>query len=274
MLRKTDVVNGALKFLDAEGLDSLTMRKLSASLNVQGGALYRHFPHKAALLDAMADRLLEGVGDPLPSVPWHEQIYILGDRFRTALLTHRDGARLVGGLDRTLAGPRPAGANTTTASSLVVAVLCGAGLSPTQAGWLAFALFYYVLGHTIEEQAQVNPPVGDNQRSPETPLAADPSSQYAAALASLRRSDPAERFAYGLNTFIEGIACQIPGPAGARSPMKSLLNGPDAPRADLRTAPSSAETPQSARGRRRHDVPHQEIAAGKNRPMRLANGRP
>src|SRR5580700_6076196 len=74
LLRKTDVVDGALKFLDVEGLDGLTMRKLGATLNVQGGALYRHFPNKSALLAAMADKLVEGVGDPLPDAPWHEQI--------------------------------------------------------------------------------------------------------------------------------------------------------------------------------------------------------
>jgi TetR/AcrR family tetracycline transcriptional repressor len=205
LLRRADVVDGALKFLDAEGLDGLTMRKLGAALNVQGGALYRHFPNKAALLHAMADKLVEGVGDPLPDVSWRDQIYMLGDRFRTALLAHRDGARLVGGLDRTLGGT-----NTITAGDLAVNVLCGAGLPPAQAGWLAFALFYYVLGHTIEEQAQVNPLVGDYSRSRKARLATDVSPQYAEALDSLTSSDPAERFTYGLNTFIEGVASQIP----------------------------------------------------------------
>lgn len=210
LLRKANVVDGALKFLDAEGLDGLTMRKLGAALNVQGGALYRHFPNKEALLDAVADKLFEGVGDPLPDVPWPGQIHILGDRLRAALLAHRDGARVV-------AGTYVNGVNTITASDLAVQVLCGAGLAPTQAGWLAFALFYYVLGHVIEEQAQAELPAGDDWRDRSARLVTDVSPQYAEAVDALVSSDPAERFDYGLSVFIEGVASQIPSAGTRRS---------------------------------------------------------
>ncbi|AXG77938.1 TetR/AcrR family transcriptional regulator [Streptomyces paludis] len=208
LLRKADVVDGALKFLDAEGLDGLTMRKLGAALNVHGGALYRHFPNKAALLEAMANKLTEGVGVPLPEAPWRDQIYVLGQRFRTAMLAHRDGARLVSGTHAT-------GANSITAGSLVVDVLCGAGLAPAQAGSLAFSLYYYVLGHTIDEQNQAHSSAEEWQARG-TQLANVLSPQYAEAFASLMKTDPAERFAYGLNTFIEGVASRIPPTAATR----------------------------------------------------------
>jgi TetR/AcrR family tetracycline transcriptional repressor len=203
LLRKANVVEGAVKLLDVEGLDGLTMRKLGASLNVQGGALYRHFPNKDALLDAVADKLVEGLTDPLPDVPWREQLHILGNRLRTALLAHRDGARVV-------AGTYAVGVNTITGSDLAIKILCGAGLAPAQAGWLAFALFYYVLGHTIEEQALAQLPAGDDWRSRNARVQTDVSPEYAEALASLTSTDPAQRFAYGLTAFIEGVASQIP----------------------------------------------------------------
>ncbi|WP_405928467.1 TetR/AcrR family transcriptional regulator C-terminal domain-containing protein [Streptomyces griseus] len=202
LLRKADVVDGALKFLDAEGLDGLTMRKLGAALNVHGGALYRHYPNKAALLEAMANKLTEGVGAPLPEAPWREQIYVLGQRFRAAMLAHRDGARLVSGTHAT-------GANSIAAGSLVVDVLCGAGLAPAQAGSLAFSLYYYVLGHTIDEQNQAHAPE-EEWRSGGTRPADALSPRYAEAFHTLMSTDPAERFAYGLNTFIEGVASRIP----------------------------------------------------------------
>lgn len=209
LLRKADVVEGALKFLDAEGLDGLTMRKLGAALNVQGGALYRHFPNKAALLDAMAEKILEGIGEPLPDVPWHDQVYILGTRFRAALLAHRDGARLVASTHATGA--------TIALGDLAVTIFCGAGLAPAEAGSLAFALGYYVLGHTIEEQTQVHPSSGDEWQSRKARLATDVSPQYAEAIDSLTSTDPTQRFTYGLNTFIQGIASRIqptrPAPA-------------------------------------------------------------
>ena len=211
LLRKADVVDGALKLLDAEGLDGLTMRKLGAALGVQGGALYRHFPSKEALLDAMADKLTEEfLADPLPDVPWRDQIRILGDRARTALLAHRDGARVV-------AGTFAPGPNTITAGDLSVKILCRAGLPPAQAGWLAFALMYYVLGHIIEEQAQARLPAGDDWRSRNARIETEVSPQYLEAMDSVTSTDPAERFAYGLNVFIEGIASQIPPARQRRS---------------------------------------------------------
>ena len=200
-LRKADVVDEALRLLDAEGLDQLTMRRLGAALNVQGGALYRHFPNKEAMLDAMADRIIEGVGDPLPDAPWTEQIRILGNRLREALISRRDGARVV-------AGTFAPGVNTVIGSDMAVQVLCRAGLPPAEAGSATFALFYYVLGHTIEEQAQLRQPPDDGWRVRTERLDVPVSPQYASALQALTGSAPAERFNFGLNVFIAGL-CQL-----------------------------------------------------------------
>ncbi|RKT88985.1 regulatory protein, tetR family [Saccharopolyspora antimicrobica] len=202
LLRKANVVDGAMRFLDAEGLDALTMRKLGATLNVQGGALYRHFPNKEALLDAMADKILEGVAGSLPDVAWDEQIFVLCDRLRTSMLAHRDGARVV-------SGTYSPGVNTIAGTDTAIQILCRAGAAPAQAGWLTFALFYYVLGHTIEEQALGELPADDDWRSRNARHAVDASAEYAAALDSLTSTDPAKRFAYGLRTFLDGIAGQI-----------------------------------------------------------------
>ena len=45
--------------LDDEGLSALTMRRLGGELGVEGMALYRHFPNKDALVDAVAAHLLD-----------------------------------------------------------------------------------------------------------------------------------------------------------------------------------------------------------------------
>ena len=86
-----------MALLDTEGLDGLTMRKLGAALNVQAGALYRHYPSKEALLDAMAERLLEGVADPLPEGPWDQQLTVLAQRFVPFFSPIAYGARVVAG---------------------------------------------------------------------------------------------------------------------------------------------------------------------------------
>jgi TetR/AcrR family tetracycline transcriptional repressor len=203
VLRRADVVAAALDLLDEEGLDGLTMRRLGASLNVQGGALYRHFPSKEALLDAMAEQLMSGVSGPLPAhLPWIEQLAALAGRVHEALLSRRDGARVV-------AGTYVAAPNTMGAGARAIEVLCDVGFPPDEAGWITFACFYYVLGHTIEEQAlaQVGPAVDWEARI----AAAGPAEPVASAMRAVTLGDPAERFAYGVRIFIAGAVAQLEG---------------------------------------------------------------
>jgi AcrR family transcriptional regulator len=201
LLRKANVLDGAFELLNAEGLDGITMRKLGAVLNVHAGALYRHFPSKEALLDAMAEKLLEGVTEPAPEGPWDEQLQVLAHRFRAALSANRDGARLY-------AGTFIQQPNTNAAGGIAVSALCAAGMSPERAGWVAFAGMYYVLGHTIEEQARLRLAEGDDWQA-RASLSPPGDPMFARALESVITADSSERFAYGLELFIEGVRQQL-----------------------------------------------------------------
>jgi TetR/AcrR family tetracycline transcriptional repressor len=203
LLRRADVVDGAVKLLDAEGLDGLTTRKLGAALNVQGPALYRHFPSKEALLDAIADRLVEGIGEPLPDGSWDEQLTVIASRMREALLAHRDGARVV-------AGTFVTGGNTLLSARVIFGILEKAGFPAQRAGWIVFALGYYVLGHTIEEQAQAELVKAGTWPAKLEAISerSDPGYMQTAATATFT-ADPAERFAYGLRAFLDGLGREL-----------------------------------------------------------------
>lgn len=58
-LNRDRLVAAALALIDREGLEALSMRKLGAVLGVEGMAIYYYFPNKQALLDAVAEKLLE-----------------------------------------------------------------------------------------------------------------------------------------------------------------------------------------------------------------------
>ena len=51
------IARAALRIIDEQGLGSLSMRALGASLGVEAMALYHHFPSKGQLLDAVVDLL-------------------------------------------------------------------------------------------------------------------------------------------------------------------------------------------------------------------------
>jgi len=150
----------------------------------------------------MAEKLMEGVGDPVPDAPWDEQLTVIAHRFRAALLTHHDGARL-------FAGTFVSEPNTNAAGSAAVAALCAAGIPVERAGWIAYGAMYYVLGHTIEEQAQRRlAEQGDDWRARESRSPPD-DPLFARALESVIDADPATRFEYGLELLIDGIRQQL-----------------------------------------------------------------
>lgn len=221
-LRREHVVDVAIALLDADGLDALTMRKLATHLGVQAGALYWHFASKRALLDTMADRFIEGIAADLPAGAWDEQFAAVAWRLRQALLSHRDGARV-------MAGTYVAEPNTILAGNKVIEILQAAGLPPGRAGWATFAAFHYVLGHTIEEQAQTELA---ERGAWEPKLAVDGIENKLAATAFT--ADPAERFGYGLQLVIDGIRQQLAplssaAQAAGQAVTKATASRPGAP---------------------------------------------
>jgi AcrR family transcriptional regulator len=64
-LDRRRIAEQALRIIDAEGLDQLSMRRLGAELGVEGMAIYHHFRNKAELLDGVLELLLEELEVPV-----------------------------------------------------------------------------------------------------------------------------------------------------------------------------------------------------------------
>src|ERR671912_371954 len=57
-LSRQRILEAAVRFVDREGLEALSMRKLGSELGVEAMSLYNHVPNKGALLDGMVEVLL------------------------------------------------------------------------------------------------------------------------------------------------------------------------------------------------------------------------
>lgn len=145
-LNREHVVRAGLEVLDEIGLDALTMRKVANRLGVQLNTVYWHAASKPALLAAMADLMLEGCADePLPR-HWQKRLRELAHRYRGAMLAHRDGARVI-------AGTFPVEPRTLQLGEAFVSTLLAGGIEPRTAAWSAWAIAYYTMGITQEQQA-------------------------------------------------------------------------------------------------------------------------
>ncbi|HEY6580212.1 MAG TPA: TetR/AcrR family transcriptional regulator C-terminal domain-containing protein [Rubrobacter sp.] len=73
-LDRRTILEAAVRFVDGEGLDSLSMRKLGTELGVEAMSLYNHVPNKGALLDGMVEVLLGDLDVPSESEGWEDRI--------------------------------------------------------------------------------------------------------------------------------------------------------------------------------------------------------
>ncbi|CAM3019943.1 TetR family transcriptional regulator [Skermania piniformis] len=194
-LHKDDVLDGALTILDTFGLADLTMRRLATSLHVAPGALYWHFPNKQALLGALADRISARMAEPAAATGATEQVSELAHRLRDALLAHRDGAELV---SASYASRHTAG---LARERLIEAVL-GFGLRHHEAELGGLTLLYYVLGHTVDEQAGMQLDSVGALPDGVSPLFDTP--------------DATARFEFGLRLFVGGLISVAEPTTGAR----------------------------------------------------------
>lgn len=207
-LERDQIIATALVLLDENGLDGLTMRALAQALQVQAPSLYWHFPNKKALIDGMADALVESVArEPVDGLPWQEAIRLVGDQLRQGLLSHRDGARVY-------AGTYVTSENTLRMGEAMVGPLLRAGASHALAAWGSFSMMYYVLGFVMEEQA-LEPGGGVDLAENQEDLLALSKERFPSVFAcadALFDTDLEERFALGLDLFITGLASRLGAP--------------------------------------------------------------
>lgn len=89
---RADVVAAALRVLAEQGLESCSMRRVAAELDVQPSALYHHVPNKQSLLALMADEIVRDV-TVMHRVAADARALCIA--LREALLAVRDGADVV-----------------------------------------------------------------------------------------------------------------------------------------------------------------------------------
>ncbi|MGW0630837.1 TetR/AcrR family transcriptional regulator [Streptomyces sp. NPDC002758] len=87
-LTEAGIYAAALRLIDADGVEALTMRKLATALDANPMSLYHHVPNKDALLRGVARMVgAQFRTVTLEDAPWQERIRLLATDFRT--LAHR-----------------------------------------------------------------------------------------------------------------------------------------------------------------------------------------
>jgi len=188
------IVEAAIDLIDHEGLEALSMRRLGAALGVEAMSLYRHFPSKAVLLEAVVARLLAELLLPVPgSAAWHESFRALARDYRQLLLRHPNAIPLLATLQ--LSNPGALGA-----AGAVMALLRDAGFDARTAFHVLATAESYVIGFAYWEAGTSGI---RGSAPPPLPVGADP--YIVENWNEISGADCAVAFEFGLDTFVAGL---------------------------------------------------------------------
>ena len=149
-LTRRAVVEEALRLVDSQGLDAVTLRALAGRLGVQAPTLYWHVHSKGELLDALADAIMDeairAVPDPSDHPGWPEWLMSAAGCLRQAMLAHPDGARIVASARSSL--------RRADLSELTMATLVARGVALDRARLTVLVVEKYTVGFVLDEQSR------------------------------------------------------------------------------------------------------------------------
>ncbi|PHV25095.1 TetR family transcriptional regulator [Janthinobacterium sp. BJB426] len=206
-IQREAVVARALELLDEVGIEGLTMRRLADAMGIKAASLYWHFANKQALLDGMADVLIEDVARNVDEgAGWDARLRQVAAQMRAALSARRDGVRVFG-------GTYVISENVFRVAEALIGPMRAAGASEKLASWSAFTLLYYVLGFVMEAQGAGPGSAAMNalssRRADFTAMAADNYPHVLASMDAIFNADIDDRFDAGLDLIMIGLQEKI-----------------------------------------------------------------
>jgi AcrR family transcriptional regulator len=205
------IVEAAIRILDAEGVDALTIRRLATELDTGPATLYWHIAGKEELGELVYDRLMGEVELPEPDPEhWEEQIKAIARQGYQVMLAHNDAVKLS-------IGRIPMGPNMLRIMEWTLGLLLGAGIREDIASYFGDLIGRYIDASVLELTAA--PAMGSTTADPAaaaamikdyfTSLPADQFPNLLAMSSTMFRPSDDDRFEMGLDILVRGLHAYI-----------------------------------------------------------------
>lgn len=218
-LRREQIVSEAVRLLDGEGVEALSMRRLAGRLDAGAPSLYWHVSNKDELLKLAVDEVFGEITAPDPDDPvgWRSAALLCAHSVRAAMLRHPWlGAVLYSDSGLVYLGP-----NVMRLTERLLELFVAAGFPIEEAQHAVQTLVAYVLGTATSEAAWLRTLQREGQTEEERMAALWPLAEEAArahpaisdVYAVERGKDPRlsrdATFGYGLERVLDGLAARL-----------------------------------------------------------------
>ncbi|MEO3868540.1 TetR/AcrR family transcriptional regulator [Nonomuraea sp. B12E4] len=217
-LSREHIVAEAVRLLDEEGTEALSMRRLGSRLNAGATSLYRHVASKDELFELAVDAIYGELPPPGPAAAgWRESAGDVARGLRATILRHPWIAAKLAEVGLAFLGP-----NALRHSEHLLGLFEAAGFPPAEADQAMSTLVAYVLGVSTSEAAWLSMIArsGGSQREwterlwPAAERAVQDYPRLRARYAAQRGDDPArsneDSFEYGLQRVLDGLQTRLP----------------------------------------------------------------
>jgi AcrR family transcriptional regulator len=210
-LTKERIVDAALRVMDAEGLEAVTMRRIGRELGVEAMSLYNHVEDKDDILDGVTERVMTQFDYSPFTGDWLEDARAMAREWRRLLGLHPSVCQLLAERHKPLEGLA-----SYRAMDAALGLLRSAGLSDGDAAQAFNALGSYILGYVTMEQGLM---LGnDEEQAKQHDLAMDALQgsgldNVVACLPHFAGCNTDQQFEFGLDLIFRGIRAGVAGSA-------------------------------------------------------------
>jgi AcrR family transcriptional regulator len=198
-------VSAAIRIIDAEGADALSMRRLGVELGSGATSVYRHVRDKEELISLAFDAITGEIALPDAGTPWEEALVASAQGLRELFQRHQGFVLVIG--RRAAIGPR-----TLELIERLLGILRAAEFADQDAYHAISAIANYATGFTVLEivpglRGAGGAGVPEYRELLHASLNRLPTDVYpnAAAVAPLMIGKEDEDFEYGVSAVVAGI---------------------------------------------------------------------
>ncbi|HUL86350.1 MAG TPA: TetR/AcrR family transcriptional regulator [Actinomycetota bacterium] len=207
-LTRDRVIDAALKVMDAEGLDAVSMRRVAREVGVEAMSLYNHVEDKDDLLRGICDHVMGAFEFPADDGgDWIDRCKDGARAWRQLLQAHPDMMRLFAETH----GPDPSSLDSLRPTEFALALIREGGLSDRDTVQAFHALGGYIQGFVMMEGGSIKGRSEEGEGFGEAAGAvpADVFPVLAAVGRYFAECDADEQFEFGLDLMIRGIQAKV-----------------------------------------------------------------
>ena len=206
-LTRDRVIEAALRLMDEEGLEAVSMRRVAREVGVEAMSLYHHVEDKEDLLDGICERVMADFDFPEPVDDWAENCRRGARAWRRLLQRHPAVMRLFAeqrGPVRSVDSMRP--------MEFALRILKSSGLSDRDTAQAFHAFGGYIQGFVMMELGSIVGTADAAHLKAHTELAAALPDAFATLQATapyFAECDADQQFEFGLDLLIRGLESKV-----------------------------------------------------------------